>query len=711
MVIMKTLRRLSIAALFALGLSNAVAQAPPVVPALPDTPRLTSYTIAGTTCTCAVNFALYGNANLADYQEWVEVFLNGVQVAYNDPTYGWTITSPTGALASIARPITDAVLTFNSIQTGTVEIVGASRPARLSQWSENQGVSARNLNVAFTGIVAQLREVWDKINDVSGRDLKSQPGNTVGLLPLPAACSNAFLGFDATGLIPVCRSSIPFAVGGTSGQVQYNNAGSVAGFTVSGDGTLNTSTGALTISKTGGVAFGPLATLTPGAGVAAALGNTAGAAGGLATFNQLGTAAFDPTGTSGATVPLNNGGFTQSGAAIFSSTLAETNTALPAVVAGQLGIAGGSTAAPTLTANDEGDAYLSTANGLNLIGNGSSYDVALLDSAGAVALGVQTGTLNLTFGGGVTAASLATPSANIAGALCATSGGVFLYNSGANCYVGGGTAGGSNTQVQYNATGNLAGVTGVTSNGVAMTFANADLILAGSSSGTTLLEPAAAAGSTTATLPANTGVIAELNFAQTWSALQTFATSDLAINGGSATAGLATVTAGGIVSSAAVSGDCTSTAAAFTCLKTNGSAFGTAATQATGTSGGTLPFLNGTNTWSGVQTFGEVIGGVTTQSGTTYTFAATDCGTEVDFTSSSAVTATIPATLTLGCNIAVLQAGTAKVSVNGSAVTPATLHSAHSYTGTFAQWAIVGINIEANAGGSSAVAVLTGDGS
>ncbi len=205
---MKILRRLSIAALFVLGLSPAFAQAPPAVPALPDTPRLTSYTIAGTTCACAVNFALYGNANLADYQDWVEVFLNGVQVAYNDPTYGWTITSPTGALASIARPITDAVLTFNSIQTGTVEIVGASRPARLSQWSENQGVSARNLNVAFTGIVAQLREVWDKINDDSGRDLKSQPGNTVGLLPLPAACVRAVLGFDSTGLNPLCYSPL-----------------------------------------------------------------------------------------------------------------------------------------------------------------------------------------------------------------------------------------------------------------------------------------------------------------------------------------------------------------------------------------------------------------------------------------------------------------------------------------------------------------------
>jgi hypothetical protein len=48
--------------------------------------------------------------------------------------------------------------------------------------------------------------------------------------------------------------------GGTSGQVQYNNAGALGGFTVSGDATLNTGTGALTVTKTNGVAFGTAAT-------------------------------------------------------------------------------------------------------------------------------------------------------------------------------------------------------------------------------------------------------------------------------------------------------------------------------------------------------------------------------------------------------------------------------------------------------------------
>lgn len=48
--------------------------------------------------------------------------------------------------------------------------------------------------------------------------------------------------------------------GGTNGQVQYNNAGTFGGFTVGGDGTLNTGTGALTVTKTNGVAFAASAT-------------------------------------------------------------------------------------------------------------------------------------------------------------------------------------------------------------------------------------------------------------------------------------------------------------------------------------------------------------------------------------------------------------------------------------------------------------------
>jgi len=209
---MTYMRRLILALALSAGLTPAFAQVPPPVPALPDSERRTSYTISGTTCACAVNFALYGDST--DYQNWVEVFLNGTRVNYNDATYGWTITSPSGSLSSLARPITNAVLTFTNAQTGTVQIVGARRPRRITQFQENTGVSARNLNQAFTDIIATQRETWDKTNDMTGRGLFSQPGNTVGPLPLPSGCVNGFLGFDATGLNPKC-----LAAGAGSGNV------------------------------------------------------------------------------------------------------------------------------------------------------------------------------------------------------------------------------------------------------------------------------------------------------------------------------------------------------------------------------------------------------------------------------------------------------------------------------------------------------------
>lgn len=48
--------------------------------------------------------------------------------------------------------------------------------------------------------------------------------------------------------------------GGSSGQIQWNNAGSFAGFTASGDCTINTSTGAVTCTKTSGSSFAASAT-------------------------------------------------------------------------------------------------------------------------------------------------------------------------------------------------------------------------------------------------------------------------------------------------------------------------------------------------------------------------------------------------------------------------------------------------------------------
>jgi hypothetical protein len=193
--------------LFCFSLAPALAQAPPPVGALPDAERRTSYSITSSVCTCSVGFSLFGSN--ADVDSWIEVWVNGVRYVSTDPTFGWSVSSATGPLATIPRPITNAVLTFNSPQTATVQIVGAERPRRLSQFAENRGVAARDLNLALTDLVAQNRETWDKTNDVTGRGLFGQPGTTYGQLPAPSSCMGKFVAFDSSGSQPICTASLP----------------------------------------------------------------------------------------------------------------------------------------------------------------------------------------------------------------------------------------------------------------------------------------------------------------------------------------------------------------------------------------------------------------------------------------------------------------------------------------------------------------------
>jgi hypothetical protein len=114
-------------------------------------------------------------------------------------------------------------------------------------------------------------------------------------------------------------------------------------------------------------------------------------------------------------------------------------------------------------------------------------------------------------------------------------------------------------------------------------------------------------------------------------------------------------------------------------------------------------------------TFGWSLGTWSTQSGTTYTLASSDCGTGIKFTNASAITVTVPATLPVGCNVALKQqkepTAAGKVSTNGTAVAAATIDSPHGYTGTYAAGSVIGINIDTNSGGSAAVGSFLGDGS
>ena len=188
---------------------------------------------------------------------------------------------------------------------------------------------------------------------------------------------------------------------------------------------------------------------------------------------------------------------------------------------------------------------------------------------------------------------------------------------------GGGTPGGSSTQLQYNAAGSFGGVAGATTNGTVVTFATNDLSLAGATSGNTLLNATAAAGAgTVATFPANTGTVAELNLAQSFSAVQTFSASNGIVYSG-ATVGTQVACIGldgsnNLVKNAAACGLGTVTSISAGC----------------GTSSGGSPI-----TTTGTIFAAEV---PNLRAGTTYTIANADCGTLNNFSNAAAIAVTLP---------------------------------------------------------------------
>jgi len=93
--------------------------------------------------------------------------------------------------------------------------------------------------------------------------------------------------------------------GGSNGQVQYNNSGAFGGFTVSGDGSLNTTTGVLTVSATGGSAFA--ASATTNALVASNISSGTLPAGRLPAFSGDATSSAGTATLTLATVNSNTG--------------------------------------------------------------------------------------------------------------------------------------------------------------------------------------------------------------------------------------------------------------------------------------------------------------------------------------------------------------------------------------------------------------------
>lgn len=170
----------------------------PPVPALPDTERRTSYNVTTTTTgPFDVGFDIYADGS--DFLNWVEVWVDDLKVIA-----GWTLSSPSGPLANLARPITNARITFDVALVGTVpdprsvKIVGARRPRRALQFGNSP--TPRDLNRFMTDVIATQREIFDRLR----RTIQGVPGDDWPAMLKATLRANRLVGFDGAGL-PVLK--------------------------------------------------------------------------------------------------------------------------------------------------------------------------------------------------------------------------------------------------------------------------------------------------------------------------------------------------------------------------------------------------------------------------------------------------------------------------------------------------------------------------
>lgn len=156
----------------------------------------------------------------------------------------------------------DSLVNFQRTQSGLDTIpVGANPTATISSTAVNG-----------TALTFMRSDAAPKMGNLTG------DATSVGLVTTLATVNSNIGTFgnsshvgqftvNGKGLITSAASIVipATAPGGTSGQVQYNNAGVFGGFTFSGDATVITSTGVITVTKTRGVSFGYFATGTDAA--------------------------------------------------------------------------------------------------------------------------------------------------------------------------------------------------------------------------------------------------------------------------------------------------------------------------------------------------------------------------------------------------------------------------------------------------------------
>jgi hypothetical protein len=372
-----------------------------------------------------------------------------------------------------------------------------------------------------------------------------------------AGTSGSAGGAGGSGLITVYEYyGSGGAPGGASSNVQYNagsgtfggNAGftydatskiglGVAGTSVGGVQLFNATSGSITLQPTTGALGAVTATLPANTGTIAEL-NLAQTWSATQTFAAISATAVTDTALASA-----------------GTQCVQANTS--GVLSGTGSACGSGSGAVSSVTNADGTLTISPTTGavvasLNL-GNANTWTaIQTFTNSDIKLLGSSTGATTFTSANAGASNFTATVPANTGTIaelnLAQTWTAVQTHNSG-NLVVAGATSGtltlncagvcGSSTATFPANTGTVAELNLAQTWSAAQSFTNADLIMLGATSGQTTLQATAVAATTTATFPANTGTVAELNLAQTWTAVQTHNSGDLVVAG--ATSGTLTI--------------------------------------------------------------------------------------------------------------------------------------------------------------------------
>lgn len=201
------------------------------------------------------------------------------------------------------------------------------------------------------------------------------------------------------GSTPNATLTISASAGGTSNQIQYNNSGALAGFTMGGDCTLVVGTGAITCTKTSGSAFVASATTDTTNASNISSGTLASARGGAGSINGALKGNGSGVVSQAACADLSNGAASCSTDTTNASNISSGSLALGriATIATNtiLGNNSGSTAVPSAIVVGAG--LVSNSNGLQTTVPSSTktanYTVAAADMGGIIYLN---GTFTLT---------------------------------------------------------------------------------------------------------------------------------------------------------------------------------------------------------------------------------------------------------------------------------------------------------------------------